>query len=59
MSGTDIAGKLIRHEAPVATAEATPDLSERLAWPAAALLILLLSAGLWLGIAMLLNTLVG
>ena len=40
-------------------AEGAPDLNERLAWPTAALLILLLSAGLWFGIAMLLNTLVG
>ena len=53
MSGSDIAGKL----AP--TAGAADDMigvrkaeTERLAWPAAALLVLLLSGGLWLAIGL-------
>ncbi|MBX9699009.1 MAG: hypothetical protein K2X74_06215 [Acetobacteraceae bacterium] len=56
MSGSDVAGTLI--PAPQGTttlADATSARAGRLAWPAATLLILLLSAGLWFGLGMVLS----
>ncbi len=50
MSGTHTAGKLIG--APLAAEQPVrPEAEERLPWPSATLVVVLLSGGLWLGIA--------
>jgi hypothetical protein len=57
MSGTKSVGPLMRTEAAGVVVQTTPGSADRLAWPAAALLIFLLSAGMWLGIAWLVQRL--
>ncbi|MBY0333298.1 MAG: hypothetical protein K2X49_21755 [Acetobacteraceae bacterium] len=60
MSGSDVAGKFAA-PAPGGGAGATAERAapDRLAWPAASLLVLLLSAGLWFGIGLGLRRLFG
>jgi hypothetical protein len=49
MSGTHAAGKPITAAGELFESQPAP--SDRLSWPAAGLVILLVSAGLWLGVA--------
>lgn len=52
MSGSDYAGDLLHPAPSSAQAAARRRADERMPWPGAAILILLLCAGLWAGIGM-------
>lgn len=57
MSGSHTTAKLIPAREALGADGAVSDLRERLAWPAAALLIVLVSGGLWYGAARALSAL--
>ena len=59
MSGSNITGDLLHPTPATAVAATQRETGERMPWPGAALLVLLLSAGLWAGIWMAFSRLFG